>query len=133
MFERAAPFFARCCPGLGIVYASPLRRAHETAELLARAAHATVVSDATLLPDTSPERFAAWLDARQETSVALVGHEPALSGWIGWLLAGERGAAVHVGKGAGILLAVPSPAVAGSAELRLAVTAAALADWRDTP
>jgi len=71
------------------IWHSPLRRAHETAVLLAKqlasAAHLTAVEGLT--PDDAVEMIGAKLNERRRT-VAVVGHEPHLSALASLMVAG---------------------------------------------
>ncbi len=70
-------------PDLAHVLTSPLVRTRQTAELISKAVptHPPVVDVAALGPDGTPEEVRAALGAYSAAaSVALVGHEPNLSG-----------------------------------------------------
>jgi len=60
---------------LDAVVSSPLLRARETAEQIARAAGLTAVADERLAPGATPEDLQAAVAARGNTVVA-VGHQP---------------------------------------------------------
>lgn len=69
---------------LDAIATSPLTRAIETAEILARVfPSAGAATTRTLKPDAGPDEAIAWLGRRAaDNTVALVGHEPHLSGLI---------------------------------------------------
>lgn len=74
------------------VWASPLVRAVQTAELVAHSLHCDAVVEIVpaLAPDGSPRDVAAAVRAlRDDAAVLLVGHEPSLSA-VGALLVGAR-------------------------------------------
>ncbi len=113
--ERFAGFARRVHPlaeGIGLIAASPWRRAAETAAILSRTWSLPVLPAPWLAGEMLDPAAVA---ARIPTGVgaALVGHEPALSGLIGWLTGGGR---VALKKGACALL-VGDP-VAGGMRLR---------------
>ncbi len=75
-------------PTLDVVASSPLKRAVETAEILARAYDRNEVERLpALAPGGSPEAVLEWLRARTDAGcVVLVGHEPDLSELASYLL-----------------------------------------------
>ena len=84
------------------IFASPLRRALETAELAARGLgyEGRIVRTEALLPESSPQ--AVWNFLREhasETSVLLAGHEPLFSATVAYFLGSMR-SMVHFRKGA---------------------------------
>ena len=109
------------------IAASPLRRARETADLLAaRWPRATRVELPELAPGLDREALATWVDSQDAASLALVGHEPDLSGLIAWLIAGPAGARVHMRKGASALLTLRGRCGPRAAELEWLMTRGAL-------
>lgn len=99
-----------------LVASSPWKRAAQTAALLADALDAPRAACPALLPSRPYEDLAAWLGARREKRVALVGHEPHLSGFASWLLAGGARSFLRLKKSQALLLELDSPA-RGSAAL----------------
>jgi phosphohistidine phosphatase len=101
------------------VLASPLRRAQETASILARFAgwpEATLCMQ--LLPGAAPEQLLALLARARDRSLAVVGHEPAVGRLIAVCLPGGVGAAAFEMKKMGVaLLAFPGAARAGRGSL----------------
>lgn len=71
------------------IWHSTLRRARETADLLARGAKLTAprVETSGLEPDTDPRLVAGKLAVLQR-DIAIVGHEPHLSALAAWLVTG---------------------------------------------
>lgn len=106
-------------PELDLIAASPLVRAVETAELVAKAYGGMAITRLeALAPEADLEDLVRWLnDGPGGTRVALVGHEPHLSTWCGWMLSGQRRSFLRMKKGGACLMHLPSPAVAGEAEL----------------
>jgi phosphohistidine phosphatase len=75
-------------PGLDVILASPLPRAIQTAQPVARALGLEVQTAAALAPGHGPDEPLALLAGRDEC-VLLVGHEPQMSG-IALLVTGGR-------------------------------------------
>jgi phosphohistidine phosphatase len=99
-----------------VILTSPLRRAHETAELFAAEASAPRLEDAPFLacgmrPEKALAELAAWENA---ASVMLVGHEPDLGVLIAHLLRIPAPGRIHVRKASLTMLALEklTPAVA---------------------
>jgi phosphohistidine phosphatase len=104
--------------------ASPLRRAVETARLVAPAVghRGEVETCDELIPDAPPEETLALLAAlRRAAVVMLVGHEPHL-GNLAALLVGARPGAVHFKKAGLVRIDIEGRPGAGSGELRWLLT-----------
>jgi phosphohistidine phosphatase len=113
--KRAARGIAALVPGVGTLITSPLRRAVQTAEILARPYKGlTAVQSDTLLPEADPAGLAElFAETPVEATALVVGHEPHLSGWISWCLCGEARSVLALKKGGACLLrfeAAPGPA-----------------------
>jgi phosphohistidine phosphatase len=83
------------------VLTSPLRRAVETAEELARTLQSSrlgVVNCEALGPGTSPKKLAKHLLKVEGENIMLVGHEPGLSRCTAWLI-GDKDARLEFSKG----------------------------------
>jgi phosphohistidine phosphatase len=115
-------------PAITVLASSPLIRARETADIVARAyGDVEVTTTPTLAPDQPPKGVAAWLEGRRaDGTVAVVGHEPALSQLVGWLVSGEARSVIDLKKGAACLLDLPPGAAAATATLLWALTPAQL-------
>lgn len=109
------------------VYSGPYRRARETADMLAEAFGVRKVYELEILAaGMQPEALGQWLDKDcPKARVALVGHEPDFSRFIGWALCGEARAVIEVKKASAILLRFETLAAAG-AELAYALPPAFL-------
>ena len=91
---------------IDLVVPSPLVRAVQTAEIVA-AAYDIPVSEPTpaLSPDSEPEDFEKWsADFEDAKRIAVVGHEPHLTGLVSWLLTSEDDAIMDLKKGGMCLL-----------------------------
>ena len=102
--RRAGKGYKRVVGGLDLLLASPLLRAQQTAQLFAKALHATVpiVTAPELVPDARPlaalERLQCELQAGR-TDIACVGHEPQLGCLLGLLLTGSERAPIPLKRG----------------------------------
>ncbi len=101
---------------------SPFRRAAETAAILAEAFGGPAPEPVeALTPDGTYEAVFEWVRGRgPEARLALVGHEPHLSGLVSLLL-GARGSVIQLKKGAACLLQAAPSVTPGSASLRWAL------------
>lgn len=117
--RRAAKGLRRVAPPITVLATSPFTRATETADIIRDVLDsAPVVVLDELKPDGSFESLHDWLRHLDDMeTVAIVGHEPQLSGFVGWLLAGGREPVIELKKGGAILLDLPSDGAAGSAKL----------------
>jgi phosphohistidine phosphatase len=107
-------------PVIDAIAVSPALRATQTAEILANVYQGLgLIQVPALAPGARPQTIAQWL-ARQPdaATLALVGHEPDLSGLIAWLTAASPQGFLRLGKGAVCLLECDAPAEAGCCELQ---------------
>jgi phosphohistidine phosphatase len=120
-------------PELDLLASSPLTRALQTAAIVARAYDRPAPALVPVLAPAQPiEAVAAWLERqRRHEVVAVVGHEPALSRIVSWLLAGSERSFLELKKGAACLLACEQTIAPGSATLRWSLTPSQLRGLRD--
>jgi phosphohistidine phosphatase len=119
-FRRTARTFARLGRKLDLILTSPLVRAVQTAEILVGAVKDVEVAVLEELdPKSGIERLldAVARRANDLRAVALVGHEPQLSGLVA-VLAGLRANEVQLSKGAIVRLDLADALAPGSADLR---------------
>lgn len=89
---------------IDVILTSPLSRAVQTAELMARSFDAPVQTSSTLEPESRLSRFIDRLEALAPASTVLaVGHEPLMSEWSALLL-GTPGPPRAYTPGAGFLI-----------------------------
>ena len=121
--KRIARGLHALVPEIQLLATSPLTRAFQTAEIIAAAYDVEPVIEPVLAPGCPPADVARWLQrtASHET-VAIVGHEPALSHTVSWLLAGGERAFVEIKKGGALLLEFPDAVAATHASLAWALT-----------
>ena len=92
-------------PAVDVLATSPLVRAVQTAQILAEPYKRKLVSVESLRPEARYEDFAVWARAHGgEKTVAIVGHEPHLSGLASWFLASSKRSLLELKKGAACLL-----------------------------
>jgi phosphohistidine phosphatase len=107
-FQAAARGLTTLLARPGVLLSSPLRRARQTAGILARAWEPLVVTLEPVLADGSAEQVDEVLHThRARTLVALVGHEPHLSELLAHALGTATPAALEFRKGGAALLDVP--------------------------
>jgi phosphohistidine phosphatase len=104
--REAARGLARLVDPPAALATSPLVRAVETADVLARALDVPAAEELDALRPGSPARaLLPWLrEHRDDELVAAVGHEPHLGGLASWLLAGRARPFVALKKGGACLL-----------------------------
>ena len=130
--RRAMSAWRRLVAKPDVVITSPLRRAHETAELFAEATRfaGELRVDEALVPDAAPSLAMSLLEAEvlsATNAIALVGHEPHLGHLLGTLLTGHPRQAIPLKKG--MLVGVETLTEHGaSSELRFALSQKAAAE-----
>ena len=133
--RRVAEGLRATCPRIAVLASSPLVRARETADIVApafRVARVEIVE--ALRPEGAFDDLVAWLRKRvppndqknDDTTVAIVGHEPHLSGLVTWLMTSRRESRVELKKGGACLLRFEGVPASGAAILRWVLTAAQL-------
>lgn len=120
-------------PKTDVLATSPLVRAKETADILGAVLDAPPpVVVAELAPNSRPAALAAWLDGhRRGETATIVGHEPALSLVVSWLVAGVERPLIELKKGGACLLELGSRTTAGQALLLWLLTGGQLRKLRD--
>jgi phosphohistidine phosphatase len=109
---------------IDLLATSPLVRAVQTAEIVGAAYDVPVSQTTTALsPDSEPEEFEKWAaDFGDVKRIAVVGHEPHLTGLVSWLLTGEEDAIIKLKKGGVCLLEFDSCIKSGSGILNWLMT-----------
>lgn len=91
---------------IDLLAASPLTRAQQTADILAKAFNpGPVIEVPELAPGNGPAAITAWL-AEQDTTdtLGIVGHEPDLSELVAWLVCGRSEGFLELKKGGACLV-----------------------------
>jgi phosphohistidine phosphatase len=113
--RQVAKGLRKHAPDIDVLATSPLLRARQTADIVAKVfGVAEAVEVTVLLPGAKGEELLDWLRAHAaDAVVALVGHEPDLSELAGWLLTGKRQSVITLKKGAACLLEFPDKPAPG--------------------
>jgi phosphohistidine phosphatase len=122
--KRVARGLALLVPHVDLLASSPLLRAGQTAELLAR--HYTMVKP-LVVPELAPSvplgQLLDWLRGQQsEGTVAVVGHEGGLSTFVSWLVSGRPQSHLALKKGGACLIEFPNKVEPGAARLEWLLT-----------
>jgi phosphohistidine phosphatase len=117
--RRGAIGLKELVPEIDALVSSPLKRAADTADIIARVyGSLTVERVQDLSPGTPLERALAWVASLPGRGTAVVvGHEPDLSRLVCALLASTNGPFLEFRKGAACLLEFTGPAGRGTATL----------------
>jgi len=130
-FEAAAAALAALAGPIDLLVASPLLRARQTADLLARACDRPPrrAESGTLVPGAHPRELAEWLRslpaqgaAPAPELVAVVGHQPHLGHLVSWLAGGNERSWIELKKGSAVLLDLAAAPGPGAANLLWALT-----------
>jgi phosphohistidine phosphatase len=117
--RRAGAGLADLVPDLPVLVTSPLVRAKQTAEILAKTYRCEVISLEALEPEEDASSAVEWLRTRQsDSTIGLVGHEPHLSTLVGYLLTGKPESFIDLKKGGACLLKMDAAIRPGGAELK---------------
>ncbi len=110
----------RVVPELDVIASSPLVRAVQTADILAKAyGHEDVERVPALAPGGDFDAVVDWLERHDPaTAVAVVGHEPDLSELVSYLLVHASAPIFSFKKGAACLLEFEGKIGPGEADLR---------------
>ena len=130
-FRLAARGLKEIAPRLDRIVSSPLVRARQTAEILCEvvAPNRKIEFCDHLVPSGDHSELLAYLNRLRAESVAIVGHEPHLSGFTSYLLSGKDGASfVEYKKGGAGLVDFSNSLAPGSGTLEWLIQPAALRD-----
>ncbi len=121
-FEASLPAYKMLLPKQVRIWSSPLVRAWQTAELLARAVDVTNIESKDVIAGASFESFFKLVSqAEPEDCIVVVGHQPYLADWCGQLC----GFDLPFKKGAAASLKLEAE-TAGQAELKWFIQPATL-------
>lgn len=105
--------------GIDVLVSSPLTRAVETAEIVGEAFDVKTNVRAELVPSRRPASLLEWLRRQpNDSTVAIVGHEPHLGVCASWLLTGLEESHVEFKKGGVCRIDFPDKVAAGHGVLR---------------
>ena len=113
---------------LDVIGASPLLRAQQTAEILAKVYDdLPVLTVQALSPGSEPSALVDWLAQHDSAKVvAVVGHEPHLGMLVTWFMSGARDSRVAMSKSGAALLEFSSGVTPGSGTLQWLLTGSQL-------
>ncbi len=115
-------------PKLELVGTSPLRRARETAEIVADAYGGVAVVEAAMLaPGGSRDACKRWLERHKtDGALAVIGHEPHLRDTVSWLVTGDSTPILMFKKGGACCVELPDHITGGAGRLQWLLTPRAL-------
>ncbi len=105
-FRRAAEGLRCIVPEIQVIASSPLRRAVQSAQRVAKQySDVSTLQIAQLSPRKPLPAMLSWLQKQPgDATVALVGHEPQLSTFAGWMTTGLQESFIQLKKGGACLL-----------------------------
>lgn len=111
-----------------IVATSPWLRAVQTSEIIVNTFDSAKIKETELLlPGHSHGDLLAWLnELPDKRTLAIVGHEPMLSEWVGWALTGKDTSLFSLKKGGACMIGFENKFEAGHATLDWLMTSAQL-------
>jgi len=126
--KRSAAGLKTLVDAVDVIAASPLVRAQETAEIVAKAyGDLSVETIEELTPASDPSALADWLSRHASSNVvAVVGHEPHLGKLVTWLMAGAGTSRVEMKKAGAALLEFSSQVGEGGGTLQWLLTGSQL-------
>jgi phosphohistidine phosphatase len=113
----------RIVPQLDVLATSPLVRARQTAEIVAKAYDEMEITTVDALGSgRSRSELLEWLKEHADERVAIVGHAPDLDQLVAWLVTGKPKPFIEMRKGGACLLSLSDEPAPGKAEMRWLVT-----------
>lgn len=105
-FERASRFYKKLYPNVEEFYSSSLLRATETADILKKKFKKNYKIIEELRPEIESSELLKKLKKSKKKFIAIVGHEPSLSRFIGFAVTGKNKSIVEMKKGGACLLEI---------------------------
>lgn len=128
LMKKGARGLATLVDPPALILSSPFTRAVQTADILVEVfPNAKRENHSRVAPGFDPEALLRWLGPRRD-GVALVGHEPDLSEWIGYAVSGLSLSLARMKKGSVCRLDIPTTARPGEAEIVWLLTLKQLAE-----
>lgn len=130
--KRAALGLHRVLESIDVMGASPLLRARQTAEIVAREFDISEIAEVEALrPGVPHSDLLAWLnEAGAAGTIAVVGHSPHLNELVAWLVTGSTDSSIGLKKGAAVMLELSAAPEPGNATLLWALTPSQLRKLR---
>ncbi len=124
LMRIVAPVLRKMVKRLDVLASSSLTRAYQTAEIVATAYDSMPLTTvAALASGGDPAAVLDWLgDRKAGETIALVGHNPDLEDFAGWMLADRRNGFIRLKKGGTALISFDDVPVPGGGVLRWLLT-----------
>lgn len=124
MMRLAAPALRAMVKRLDVLASSPLTRAYQTAEIVTTAYDSMPLTMvAALASGGDSAALLDWLrDRKSGETIALVGHNPDLEDFAGWMLTDRRDGFIRLKKGGTALISFDDSPVPGRGALRWLLT-----------
>src|SRR5438552_18375742 len=124
MMKHVAAGLGELVEKLDVIGASPLLRAQQTAQIVAKVYNDLPVEPVNaLLPENEPSDLLPWLERHaSDKIVAVFGHEPHLGFLVTWLMSGQKVSRVALKKGSACLLEFDDKVAGGGATLHWLLT-----------
>lgn len=122
--KEAARGLRKIVDSIAVIGASPLLRAQQTAELVAKEFDDVSVDTVNaLIPGSELDDVLKWIaEHKSRTVVAVVGHEPLLGLLVTWLMTSTQISRVEMTKGGAALLEFDARIAPGAARLHWLLT-----------
>ncbi len=122
--KSAARGLKRLVPSFSLLATSPLTRALQTAEIVARQYRGLEPQLVDELTPSAPRgRLLEWLAAHQlDDTVGIIGHEDGLSTFVSWLISARPESHLVLKKGGACLVQLPGQVEPGAATLEWLLT-----------
>lgn len=103
-FEKVSKIYKKIYPDVEEFYSSDLLRAKQTADILTKRYNTKYKIIEELRPEENPNELLKRIQKSKGNFVAIVGHEPSLSQFIGYVITGAKKSIVEMKKGGACLL-----------------------------
>jgi phosphohistidine phosphatase len=98
-FKKTSKQYYKKYPDMDVFYSSPLVRAVETAEILKKKYKKKYQILDLLKPEGDPAKLLQFLLKQKKENIFIVGHEPSLSEFVGYCVAGKAESVIELKKG----------------------------------
>jgi phosphohistidine phosphatase len=105
-FEKVSKYYKKLYPNIEDFFSSPLVRAIQTADILKKKFTKKYTIIEELRPECTPHELLKKLESTKKSFIAIIGHEPLLSQFIGYAVSGRNESIVDLKKGGACLIEV---------------------------
>jgi phosphohistidine phosphatase len=117
--RRAVQGLATLVRTIDVLASSPLVRAVQTADVIAAEYGTKITTVDVLTPESDPDKAVQWLKQQPvDATIAMVGHEPHQSMFVGYLLTGTPASVIELKKAGACLLELENPIKPGRGALQ---------------